>query len=275
MKKNKSLNQIVNKQFHIKQKAIGDDMIVTMSGGGFWNVDSDNDMILPWAYDKSIEKRGPNSSANAKIAFCWQHDLRTPIGRFKSLTPNNDNLEAVAEFDPIPFVKETVIPQVNSGTLNNTSIGYRYTENCKWMSSKEILDTYGDQMPAQKRLDLINSYGRENESKDIFVCQELRLHEISIVTIGANDDTAIYGGKSIEEISEQFDKEVEEIKGLLVGLTTDNQYTALQGLEKLQGMKDHFSSKHAKKESEKPNEKTVIDQVFTIDLEPKIHKIKF
>ena len=101
------------------------------------------------------------------------------------------------------------------------------------------------------------------------------MHEISIVTIGANDDTAIYGGKSIEEISEQFDKEIEEIKGLLVGLTTDNQYTALQGLEKLQGMKDHFSSKHAKKESEKPNEKTVIDQVFTIDLEPKIHKIKF
>jgi len=265
MKKNKSLNKIVNKQFHIKQKAIGDDMIVTMSGGGFWNVDSDGDMILPWAYNKSIEARGPESNANAKIAFCWQHDLRTPIGRFKSLIPNNDNLEAVAEFDAIPFVKETVIPQVNSGTLNNTSIGFRYTGDCKWMSSKAILEEYGDQMPHKKRQDLVNKYGAENEIENIYVCKELRLHEISIVTIGANDDTAIYGGKSVEEISEQFDKEVEEIKSLLVGLTTDKQYTALQGLERLQGMKDHFSAKQGKKENEPKNDK----KAFSIELSSK------
>ncbi len=264
-RKAKSLNKIRSKSFSIKQKDIGDDMIVMMSGGGFWNVDSDHDMILPSAYNKSIEARGPESNANAKIAFCYQHDLKVPIGRFKSLTPTNDNLQAVAEFDAIPLVKDTIIPQVNSGTLNNTSIGFRYTNACEWMSPKAILTEYGAMMPEKKRQDLINNYGAENEERCIYVCKELMLHEISIVTIGANDDTEIYGGKSIEELSEKFDKEIEELQLLVGNLSTDNQYIALQGLDKLKGIHSHFSAKHGKKSTEEPkDQKKSFEIDFTV-----------
>lgn len=269
----KSINKIHSKSLSIKQKQIGSDMVIKFNGAGFWNVDSDDDMILPEAFDRSLVARGPQSSANAKIAFCYQHDLRQPLGRFTSLVVENSNLKAEAVFDDIPLVKNVVIPQVNSGTLNNTSIGYRYTSNCKWMSPLDILEEYGERMPIDKKNALIERYGSMNTDKIIYVCKELLLHEISIVTIGANDDTEIFGGKSIEEVSEEFTKTIEEIKSQIVGLTTDEQYNALQRLDKLESIKSHLTDKQSKKSTKGKDNQD--NRVFTIEIEKEelIHEI--
>lgn len=271
----KSINKIHSKSLQIKQKQIGSDMVIKFNGAGFWNVDSDDDMILPEAFDRSLVARGPQSSANAKIAFCYQHDLRQPLGRFTSLVVENSNLKAEAVFDDIPLVKNVVIPQVNSGTLNNTSIGYRYTSNCKWMSPLDILEEYGERMPIDKKNALIERYGSMNTDKIIYVCKELLLHEISIVTIGANDDTEIFGGKSIEEVSEEFTKTIEEIKSQLVGLTTDEQYNALQRLDRLESIKSHLTDKQSKKSTKDKDNQDGGEKVFTIEIEKEklIHEI--
>lgn len=265
----KSINKARSKSLSIKQKEIGSDMIIKFNGAGFWNVDSDDDMILPEAFNASLAARGPESKANAKIAFCYQHDLKKPLGRFTSLVVDSSNLKAEAVFDDIPLVRDVVIPQVNSGTLNNTSIGYRYTSKCEWMSAKEILEEYGDRMPQDKKLALIERYGSQNVDRNIYVCKELLLHEISIVTIGANDDTEIFGGKSIEENSEEFDKTVEELKSLLVGLTANDQYTALQNLDKLEAIKSHLTDKQSNKTSKQKESQDGGEKVFTIELEEK------
>ena len=273
----KSTNKPIYKSLSIKGKEIGNDMIIRFNGAGFWNVDSVNDMILPTAFNNSLAQRGPESNANGKIAFCWQHDLKTPIGKFTSLVPDNNNLKAEAVFDAIPLVKDVIIPQVNSGTLNNTSIGYRYTSNCVWMSPKSILEEYGDQMPQDKKQDLIDKYGALSDDKRIYVCKELKLHEISIVTIGVNDDTEIFGGKSQEEVSFLFDNTIDNIKNIIGGLGSNDQYTTLQELEKLVAIKDHFNGKHAKKptlgnedQAEKEDSKT-----FTLHLEPQVFNLNF
>lgn len=271
----KSINKARSKSLSIKQKQIGSDMIIKFNGAGFWNVDSDNDMILPEAFNASLAARGPESKANAKIAFCYQHDLKKPLGRFTSLIVDNSNLKAEAVFDDIPLVRDIVVPQVNSGTLNNTSIGYRYTSKCEWMSAKEILEEYGDRMPQDKKLALIERYGSQNVDRNIFVCKELLLHEISIVTIGANDDTEIFGGKSIEENSEEFNKTVEELKSLLVGLTANDQYTALQRLDKLEAIKSHLTDKQSNKTNKQKENQGGSEKVFTIEIEKEklIHEI--
>ena len=274
MKKNKSINTPLAKSFAIKQKAIGNDMVIKFNGAGFWNVDSDMDMILPEAFNQSIKSRGPESPANAKIAFCWQHEIRTPIGRITSMLVENSNLKTEAILDDIPFVKDTIIPQINSGTLNNTSIGYRYTNNCEWMSPMKILMEYGDRMPIDKKQELIDRFGSMNEDNFIYVCKELALHEISIVTIGANDDTEIFGGKSIEEVGEQFDAQIEELKKFTVGLNADEKYTTLQGLEKLKAIKNHFSTKQGKKADKQEKPKNNESKTFTLSLDPKVHILK-
>lgn len=265
----KSINKARSKSLSIKQKEIGNDMIVKFNGAGFWNVDSDNDMILPEAFNASLAARGPESKANAKIAFCYQHDLKKPLGRLTSLIVDNSNLKAEAVFDDIPLVRDIVVPQVNSGTLNNTSIGYRYTSKCEWMSAKEILEEYGDRMPQDKKSALIDRYGSQNIDRNIYVCKELLLYEISIVTIGANDDTEIFGGKSVEENSEEFNKTVEELKSLLVGLTANDQYTALQNLDKLEAIKSHLTDKQSNKASKQKENQDSSEKVFTIELEEK------
>src|SRR5437870_13601411 len=51
-----------------------------------WNVrDSYGTMWMKGSWAKSIRERGPESTANQKIAFCWQHDITDPIGRFTKL----------------------------------------------------------------------------------------------------------------------------------------------------------------------------------------------
>lgn len=271
----KSINKARSKSLSIKQKEIGSDMIIKFNGAGFWNVDSDDDMILPEAFNASLAARGPESKANAKIAFCYQHDLKKPLGRFTSLIVDSSNLKAEAVFDDIPLVRDVVIPQVNSGTLNNTSIGYRYTSKCEWMSAKEILEEYGGRMPQDKKSALIDRYGSQNTDRNIYVCKELLLHEISIVTIGANDDTEIFGGKSVEENSEEFDKTVEELKSLLVGLTANDQYTALQNIDKLEAIKSHLTDKQSNKTSKQKENQEDSEKVFTIEIEKEklIHEI--
>lgn len=45
----------------------------------FNNIDKSGDMLLKGCFSKSIQERGPGSSANDKIIFLWMHDMHEPI----------------------------------------------------------------------------------------------------------------------------------------------------------------------------------------------------
>lgn len=136
----------------------------------FNNIDKSGDMLLKGCFSKSIQERGPGSSANDKIIFLWMHDMHEPIGRITLLQEDEKGLYFEAYIDDVERGNQA-LKQLESGTLNQFSIGYSYVwEKCE--------------------------YDRE---RDCLVVKEVILYEISVVSIGCNGETEYLGLISAEE----------------------------------------------------------------------------
>lgn len=85
---------------------------------------------------KEYQDRGPESSANDKIIMLWMHNMNEPIGRITVLNEDEKGLYFEAIIDEVPR-GEQAIKQLESGTLNQFSIGYQYVwENCEYDAEK-------------------------------------------------------------------------------------------------------------------------------------------
>lgn len=166
----------------------------------FNNVDKSKDILLKGAFSKSISERGPESTANDKIIFLWMHDPHEPIGRITKLVEDDRGLYFEAVIDDIELGNRT-IKQLESGTLNQFSIGYEY-----------IWDKI-----------------EYDEEKDAYFVKEVILWELSVVSVGCNGLTEYTGLKSAEEIEDKFEKLQKEIDRELSGLSTSKK-SAIQGL---------------------------------------------
>lgn len=140
----------------------------TISGYGaiFNNVDRDGDVLVPGCFAKSIAERGPESDANGKILFLWQHDTDEPLGRITVLREDEKGLYFEAVIDEIEL-GDRCIKQLESGTLNQFSIGFSYV----W--------------------DAV----RYDDIRDAYIVGEVKLYEISVVSIAANPETEYLGLK--------------------------------------------------------------------------------
>jgi HK97 family phage prohead protease len=126
-----------------------------------WNQkDSHGTQFLRGAFKRSIEERGPNSSAKYKITVLYMHDQRDPIGLPSVLEERDDGLYAEFSPDDVPS-GERVIKQIRSGTIQNFSFGFK---------------------PIWEQM-------KYNESTDTIEISEVELLEISPVTIGSNRNT--------------------------------------------------------------------------------------
>ena len=89
----------------------------------FNNIDKFGDMLLKGCFSKSIQERGPESSANDKIIMLWMHDMHEPIGRITLLQEDEKGLYFEASIDDVERGNQA-LKQLESGTLNQFSIGY-------------------------------------------------------------------------------------------------------------------------------------------------------
>lgn len=174
-----------------------DNHVIEVKFASFGNVDSDGDLLIKGCFAKSISDRGPESSTNRKIAFLWQHDMRDPIGKILKLEERDDGAYAVvrlSDFDAVPNAKRAY-SQLQDGVLNQFSFGYNYI----W-----------DKM-------------EYDEEKDAFIVKELNLHEVSVVTLGANEETEYIG-------------EVDDMKSFVNNLKENHpdKYTELLNAIKLE-----------------------------------------
>lgn len=170
----------------------------TISGYGavFGNKDKVNDILVKGCFEKSIRERGPESNANDKIIFLWMHDMNEPIGRITKLEEDEKGLYFEAVLDDIDRGNQA-LKQLESGTLNQFSIGFRYVwEKCEY-----------------------------DQSLDAFIVKEVVLHEISVVSIGANGETEYLGLKSMndEEQEEKYKELAFRIDMFMKGLSTKRQ----------------------------------------------------
>ncbi|MDR2127309.1 MAG: HK97 family phage prohead protease [Prevotellaceae bacterium] len=164
-----------------------DEQSMTVSGylAAFDNIDETGDRLHKGCFAKSLQEHGVNSASARKILFCWQHRTDKPIGQFTKLVEDEKGLYFEAKLDDIPLVRDTVIPQYKSGTLNQHSIGFCYVK------TKLTED--------------------ENE---VFTCDvyEVELYEGSVVSIGCNENTPFLGFKGLSFTAEQIDEQYKEIE---------------------------------------------------------------
>lgn len=144
-----------------------DEHIIRVKFASFGNIDSDRDLLIRGCFSKSIQERGPQSSTNRKIAFLWQHDMSDPIGKILSIEEQEDGAYAevrLSNFDAVPNAKRAWA-QLVDGDINQFSFGFSYV----W--------------------DKIEY----DETLDAFIVKEVKLYEISVVTMGANEQTEFIG----------------------------------------------------------------------------------
>jgi HK97 family phage prohead protease len=152
-----------------------------------WGVrDTYGTKFLKGCCAKSIRERGPESNSKQKIAFCWQHDITDPIGRFTKLTEDNYGLYFEADVDAdIPEVPNAAraLNQIRNGTINQFSVGFSY-----------IWDKI-----------------EYDETDDSLILKEIDLDEGSVVTLGANAETyAIRSQEQYEQVKEILQDETED-----------------------------------------------------------------
>jgi hypothetical protein len=169
--------------------------IVTGYASIFNNVDSDNDMILPGAFAKTITERGPGS-AKPRIKHLWQHDSWQPIGVPNVLREDDKGLYFETQFGKDQFSQDKLQQHIDK-IITELSIGYNVI----------------------KQEDVTDGNGKILHRK----LTELKLWEYSSVTWGANSLTEVVSAKGeTKDILADLNKRLEALnRGLKAGKYTD------------------------------------------------------
>jgi hypothetical protein len=143
--------------------------IIKGYGSYFGNKDSDNDVIMKGAYKKTIAENGE------RVKYLYQHDMNQPIGKMTELYEDDKGLVFVAEIAKTQLGND-VVELIKSGVITENSVGI---------------------MPIQK-----------NNKGDYREITEVKLYEISAVTLAANDQAKILdvkGNIDVDKLSKRYD----------------------------------------------------------------------
>ena len=150
--------------------------IIKGSGSYFGNKDSDSDVITRGAYSKTIKENGE------RVKYLYQHDMMQPIGKMRELYEDDKGLVFVAEIAKTQLGKD-VVELMKSGVITENSVGI---------------------MPIQKQ--------NKGDYREI---TEVKLYEISAVTLAANDQAKILdvkGNVDVEKLAKRYDNLVKLIR---------------------------------------------------------------
>ena len=151
------------KSFSLEIKAVQEDGFFSGYGAVFGNVDWYNDVILPGAFAKSLEKW---AEKNKMPPVLWNHNDGEPIGVYTNIYEDEKGLfvEGLLLIDDVPRAKSTHA-LLKAGAIDGLSIGYKTKKaNQQTNGIRELI--------------------------------ELDLGEISIVTMPANEESLITSVKS-------------------------------------------------------------------------------
>lgn len=143
--------------------------IVKGYGSYFGNKDSDNDIIMRGAYQKTIQENGN------RVKYLYQHNMMQPIGKMKELYEDDKGLVFVAEV-PRTSLGKDVIELMKAGVITENSVGI---------------------LPIQKE-----------DKGDYRELREVKLFEISAVTMAANDQAQIMdvkGSHNLDDVYKRYD----------------------------------------------------------------------
>lgn len=154
-------------------------LIISGWAAVFGNVDSYGDVIQFGAFAKTLQDR------KDRIAFCYQHEIDEPIGKILLLEERPFGLWVEVA---ISASESDIQTKIKEGILKEMSIGYR-TINC----TESIVN-----------------------EQTIYNLTEIKLYEISLVTIAANPLATVEGMKSEERknyFNDAFDRLISTERG--------------------------------------------------------------
>jgi len=211
--------------FIYKSAPIGDEIIdfdeknniVKGYGSYFDNKDSDMDIIRKGAYQKTIQENGN------RVKYLYQHDMMQPIGKMSELYEDDKGLVFTAEI-PKTQLGNDVIELMKAGVITENSVGI---------------------MPIIK----------ENKG-DYREIKEVKLYEISAVTLAANDQAKILDVKGMVDIDKVYKRYDNICKLLRKGNISDDMGYALES--EILKLKTYFmNATQPVKETTEPVEKMV------------------
>jgi HK97 family phage prohead protease len=230
----RQLNALRYKSVKVDNPAIDEQsMIVSGYLASFDTVDVVGDRLHKGCFTKSIKEHGPESESPRKILLCYQHRMDEPIGQFTVLKEDEKGLYFEAKLDDIPLVRDIVIPQYKSGTLNQHSIGYCYVK-FEWAEDAE----HGD------------------------VCEvyEVELYEGSVVTAGCNENTPFIGFKNLT--SAQIEQAYRELDKIAVKLSKFDKIKIKQLFDSLITEAEDTPPEPSTPKGKPDNTKKSINQLF-------------
>lgn len=210
--------------FIYKAAPIGDQVIdydekngiVKGYGSYFDNKDSDMDIIRKGAYQKTITENGD------RVKYLYQHDMMQPIGKMKELYEDDKGLVFVAEI-PKTQLGNDVMELMKAGVITENSVGI---------------------MPIVK----------ENKG-DYRELREVKLYEISAVTLAANDQAKILDVKGLKNIDQVYKRYDNICKLLRKGNISNDMGYALES--EILKLKTYFINATQPSEITEPVEKMV------------------
>jgi len=131
--------------------------IVEGYGSIFGNIDSDGDIIVKGAYTKTLTENG------SRVRYVNQHRIDQPLGKMDMLIEDEIGLKFKAKV-PLTTLGKDVLLLMKSGVLNENSVGI---------------------VPIQK----------EYSNDGVRLLKEVKLYEISCVTLAANPMALITNAK--------------------------------------------------------------------------------
>lgn len=195
----------------------------------FNNIDRDGDKLLRGCFAKSIADRGPQSNAKGKILLLWQHEASNPIGQITELREDEKGLYFEAKIDEIAEGDRAIL-QLESGTLNQFSIGFSYVwEKCYW---------------------------DDQDGVEFLAVGEVKLYEISVVSIAANPETEFLGMKSCDTETLEM-----SIKDFLKGFDLQKQFEFEKILSGVKALSEAVPTKqpHETQEAAEEQPKSIFD----------------
>jgi HK97 family phage prohead protease len=191
----------------------------------FKNRDSDNDILMPGCFAKSLAERGVGTTGGNTIAHLWQHKMDTPLGSYTVLKEDDYGLYFECVYDDIQKANDALV-QFKSGTLKNFSIGYAYVwdkmEYMDYCEKDNAIVMPGGCCPQCGSTTL--SY--------CFIIKEVELYEGSVVTLAANP-MALYTGMKSEQRDDELRILKEEAQEILSTLKPRKRFELSQIITKL------------------------------------------
>jgi len=168
--------------------------IVTGLYNTFNYFDSDYDVILPGASQKSITERGPNSSAPAKIKHLLFHDWTKLPGKIqvleeRTITYNNQKITGIYFETKMSETQDGIdtIIKYQDEVYDNHSIGFRFLDG-EWLDE--------DSENWDKMIANVINHADIVKAGMAYFWKEIMLYEGSTVAFGANSLTPALGVKS-------------------------------------------------------------------------------